>query len=58
MYETSYFDYVRFPSLDKYITESPSIYKVLEEIYNVDITGGKEKLSIAYCDEKEASICK
>ncbi|MBZ4668467.1 MAG: transcriptional regulator, GntR family [Defluviitaleaceae bacterium] len=54
MYETSYFDYVRFPSLDKYITESPSIYKVLEEIYNVDITGGKEKLSIAYCDEKEA----
>jgi len=54
IYETSYFDYVRFPLLDKYITESPSIYRVLKNVYNVDITGGKEKLSIAYCDEKEA----
>ncbi len=54
MYETSYLDYERFPDMDKYITETSSLYKILAKEYNLDITGGKEKLSIAYCDEKEA----
>lgn len=54
MLETSYLDIVRFPNLDKYITETSSLYQILENEYKVDITGGKEKLSIAYCDEKEA----
>lgn len=54
MYETSWLDYERFPHLEKYITEASSLYQVLEKEYKLDITGGKEKLSIAYCDEKEA----
>lgn len=54
MYETSYLDYERFLGIEAYITESASLYRILTEEYKLDITGGKEKLSIAYCDEKEA----
>ncbi|RDU23843.1 GntR family transcriptional regulator [Anaerosacchariphilus polymeriproducens] len=54
MYETTYLDYERFPQLDEHINENSSLYEILGETYHLVITGGKEKLSIAYCDEKEA----
>ncbi|WP_243429451.1 GntR family transcriptional regulator [Lacrimispora saccharolytica] len=54
MYETSYLDYQRFPKLEMHITENASLYEILKKEYGLDITGGREVLSIAYCDEKEA----
>ncbi|GLC78283.1 GntR family transcriptional regulator [Lacrimispora brassicae] len=54
MYETSYLDYQRFPTLEKHITENSSLYEILKREYGLDITGGREVLSIAYCDETEA----
>lgn len=58
MYETSYLDYERFPELDKHITETVSLYEILKNEYSLEITGGREVLSIAYCDETEAHYLK
>jgi len=54
MYEISYLDEERFPDIRSYINETTALYLLLQEKYHLDITGGKEKLSIAYCDAEEA----
>ena len=51
---TIYLDAVRFPGLEDVDFNGVSLYGVLKERYGVDVSGGMEKLSIAYCDEEEA----
>lgn len=56
MIEISYLDYERFKGLNKYDFSKESLYKVLEEIYNIKIEKGSEKISITYATEEEAEL--
>lgn len=51
---TVYLDAKRFPELEAVDFGSVSLYGVLKERYGLEVSGGMEKLSIAYCDEEEA----
>ncbi len=51
---TIYLDARRFEGLEQIDLEEHSLYAVLKEQYGVEVSGGMEKLSIAYCDAEEA----
>ena len=54
MISTAFLDAERFPGLEALDFESNSLYSLLKQHYNVEISGGHEKLSITYCDAQEA----
>lgn len=54
MISTAYLDAVRFPGIEMHDFNTNSLYEVLKEVYNTEVSGGFEKLSIAYCDDQEA----
>ena len=54
MISTAFLDAERFPGLEALDFENNSLYSLLKQHYNVEISGGHEKLSITYCDAQEA----
>lgn len=51
---TIYMDAQRFKGLEDMDLTEVSFYDVLRDCFGVEVSGGKEKLSLAYCDETEA----
>lgn len=54
MFSTAYLDAERFPGIELHDYHTHSLYGVLKEVYETDVSGGFEKLSITYCDQEEA----
>ncbi len=56
MISTAYLDAERFAGIENHEFGERSLYEVLKEEYGVEVSGGFEKLSIAYCDAEEAAF--
>ena len=54
MISTAYLDAERFAGIEKLDFTDNSLYGLLKEHYGVEVSGGKENLSITYCDAQEA----
>lgn len=54
MLSTAYLDAERFPGIEHMDFENRSLYTILREEYETEVTSGYEKLSIAYCDAEES----
>lgn len=54
--ETSFIEYHRFADIENYDFEKDSLYRVMKDIYDVDIVKGQEKLTLTYATEEEAEL--
>ncbi|MCR5753954.1 MAG: GntR family transcriptional regulator [Acetatifactor sp.] len=54
MLSNIYIDAERYPKMNEVNYEEKSFYTALYEIYGIKVSEGTEKLSIAYCDAREA----
>ena len=54
--ESSFLGYKRFPNLDRYDFSKESLYSIIENQYNIQITQGEEKVGIAYATDFEAEL--
>ncbi|WP_068621376.1 GntR family transcriptional regulator [Paenibacillus tuaregi] len=54
--ELSYIDYSLCKGIEQYDFSQDSLYKVLEEVYNVDIDHGTESLSVTFVSEQESDL--
>lgn len=56
MMELAYFDYSLCQGIEQYDFAQDSIYRILEEVYNVKIDHGSETLSVTYVSEQEGKL--
>lgn len=56
MIELAYFDYSLCKGIEQYDFSQESIYRTLEEVYNVKIDHGSETLSVTYVSEQESEL--
>lgn len=56
--ETSFIEHHRFEGIEKFNFEKESLYKILEDVYGVNIVKGQEKLTLTYATEEEAELLK
>ncbi|MDD3206240.1 MAG: GntR family transcriptional regulator [Lachnospiraceae bacterium] len=54
--ETSYLDGKRFQDIEKYDFTSASLYHLIENIYEIKLTQGWQKISITYTTKEESEI--
>ncbi|WP_334072603.1 GntR family transcriptional regulator [Paenibacillus sp. A14] len=56
MMELAYFDYSLCKGIEQYDFSQESLYRILEEVYNVTIDHGSETLSVTYVSEQEGEL--
>lgn len=56
MMELAYIDYSLCKGIEQYDFSQESLYRILEEVYNVKIDHGSESLSVTYVSEQEGEL--
>jgi GntR family transcriptional regulator len=56
MMELAYIDYSLCKGIEQYDFSQESLYRILEEVYNVKIDHGSESLSVTYVSEQESEL--
>lgn len=56
LYQIVYLDYKRFNGIESFDFNIHSQYKIMEEVYNVKVSGGIERIGLTYATELETQL--